>query len=56
MERFQKLKVNRRKLDVDTICRFCGMELYEKHKILEINDGDEIFSEKVFQMIGKRQI
>lgn len=42
MERFQKIKTARKRLNVDRLCRCCGLENDEKYNILEIfEDGVE---------------
>lgn len=56
MERFQKIKSNRRKLDIDSICRFCGLENEEKYNILELNEDGVEFSVKLSCMLGKIEI
>ncbi|KAG5671117.1 hypothetical protein PVAND_001331 [Polypedilum vanderplanki] len=52
MERFQKIKAGRRKLDVTAICRFCGLENDEKYNILELNEDGVEFSSKVSSMMS----
>lgn len=59
MERFAKIKNigTRRKLDINAICRCCGLENDEKYPVLGQNpfsddDGAE-FREKVSKLTGK---
>lgn len=57
MERFAKIKSigTRRKLDVNAMCRCCGLENDDKYLVLGENpfsdDGVE-FSEKVLKLTG----
>lgn len=56
MERFAKIKNvgTRRKLDVQGICRCCGLQLEEKFSILDQFCDDEVnFQEKVRTLTGK---
>lgn len=57
MERFAKIKNigTRRKLDVNAICRCCGLENDDKYPVLGENpfsDDAELFSEKVLKLTG----
>ncbi len=52
MERFQKIKIARKKLDVNSICRCCGLENEEKFNILSIDEEGVEFKEKYLNMIG----
>ncbi|XP_070493722.1 microtubule-associated protein futsch [Chironomus tepperi] len=52
MERFQKIRNNRRKFDISSICRFCGLENEERYNILQLNEDGVEFATKVSSMIG----
>ncbi|KAL7026117.1 hypothetical protein ACKWTF_013798 [Chironomus riparius] len=52
MERFQKIRNNRRKFDISTICRFCGLENEERYNIVHLNEDGVEFATKVSSMIG----
>jgi hypothetical protein len=55
MERFAKIKPagKRRKLDVTTICRSCGMQSDDKTYILGLSDDGIEFKEKLQSLTGK---
>lgn len=52
MERFQKIKTARKRLNVDRICRCCGMENDEKFNILEIFEDGVEFKQKYLNLVG----
>jgi hypothetical protein len=52
MERFQKIKTVRRKLNVDVLCRCCGLEHSELFNILQIMEEGVEFKEKILSMMG----
>lgn len=52
MERFQKIKTARKKLNVGQICRCCGLENDEKFNILEIFEDGVEFKDKYLSMVG----
>lgn len=54
MERFQKIKTARKRLDVNRICRCCGMENDEKFNILEIFEDGVEFKDKYLNLVDVR--
>jgi hypothetical protein len=53
MERFQKIKTARRKLNVSVLCRCCGLENDELFNILQIMEEGVEFKNKILSMMGK---
>lgn len=53
MERFQKIKNARKRLNVENLCRCCGLESDEKFNILQIFEDGVEFKDKMLKMIGK---
>jgi hypothetical protein len=58
MERFAKIKNVKRKLDVNAICRCCGLEHDEKYPILgQFSEDDGCsFGEKLLKLTGTRMM